>query len=84
MLKTLEIIDTLNHYGPCSAATLMTMHTVSVATLKRHIAEARLLGADVASVKVGASWSFELLNGPKVMPLCKRWIELERGRTLLS
>jgi hypothetical protein len=83
MLKTLEIIDTLNYYGACSSATLETMHSVSVATLKRHVAEARLLGADIASGRVGSVWMFELKNGSVVMPLCTKWIDLERRRSLI-
>lgn len=83
MLKTLEIIDTLNYYGVCSSATLETMHSVSVATLKRHIREARLLGADIVAVRAGKGWAFDLKNGPVVMPLCKKWIELERRRSLV-
>jgi predicted DNA-binding transcriptional regulator YafY len=83
MLKTLEIIDTLNQYGACSSSTLETMHSVSVATLKRHIQEARSLGADIASLRAGKGWAFELKNGPVVMPLCKKWIELERNRSLI-
>lgn len=83
MLKTLEIIDTLNLYGACSSITLETMHSVSSATLKRHIQEARSLGADIVAARSGKGWVFELKNGLVVMPLCKKWIELERKRSLI-
>lgn len=83
MIKTLEIIDTLNHYGACSSSTLEAMHSVSVATLKRHVSEARLLGANIVSRRVGKAWMFELINATVVMPLCTKWLELERRRSLL-
>lgn len=84
LLITLEIVDTLHRYGECSSITLETMHSVSPASLKRHLAEARLLGADIESLRAGKGWVYQLKNGSAVMPLCKIWIDLERSRSLLE
>lgn len=84
MLKiTLQIVEFLND-GPQSSAVLEERFGISVATLKRHISEARHLGADIVSARHGAAWKFELRNGPAVMRLCRKWLELENNRSLLQ
>lgn len=84
MLKTtLQIVEFLND-GPQSSAVLEARYGIGVATLKRHIAEARHLGADIVSRRDGKGWKFHLQNGPAVITLCRRWLELEHARTLVS
>jgi predicted DNA-binding transcriptional regulator YafY len=84
ILQILRLIDTLSRYGLCSADTLTTMHSVSVATLKRQINEARILGADICSVRRGGQWLYELRNADAVMPRVELWIDLEQKRDLLA
>ena len=81
---TLQIIEELNDSGPQSAAVLQQRYELSVATLKRHISTARLLGCQIVSVRHGSVWKFELRNGPAVMTLCRKWLEIEKNRTLLE
>lgn len=82
-MTTLEIIQELNDLGPQSASVLQGRYELSPATLKRHISQARLLGCEIVSLRHGAGWKFELHNGPAVMKLCRKWLELEKNRSLL-
>lgn len=84
LLTTLEIIAALGD-APATVAELQAQFgDMSIATLKRHIAEARLLGADIASLKSGKSWNYQLNNKADIRVRLARWIELERTRDLTS
>lgn len=84
LLQSLKIIDALNRYGECTAATLQTMGGISPATLKRCISEARLLGADICSVRKNVGWVYELRYADRVMTRVSQWIELEEKRDLTA
>lgn len=83
LLTTLEIIEAI---GTESASTsdLQARFEISVATLKRHLAEARLLGADIQSIRTGTSWMYHLKNNDAVRVRVAQWIELERTRDLTA
>jgi predicted DNA-binding transcriptional regulator YafY len=81
-LETLLMIKTLSEYGDCSAATLQTMGKISPATLKRYIADARHLGANIVSIRSPAGVAYSLLNKAMVQPRLASWIELEQTRDL--
>lgn len=83
LLTTLEIISILSH-RPSTAAELQSFYPISIATLKRHLAEARHLGADIESVKSGKTSTYHLRNADQVSKRLQRWIELERSRDLIS
>jgi predicted DNA-binding transcriptional regulator YafY len=83
LLTTLEIISALT-VDSASASELQATFGVSIATLKRHIAEARDLGADILSIKSGKTWTYSLQNSHQVRARLNRWIELERSRDLTS
>jgi len=83
LLITLEIIQTLD-VRSASAADLMTKFSVSVAGLKRHISEARLLGAKIESVRFGKGWVYLLTNKDAVRVKAHQWIQLERQRDLTA
>lgn len=80
-LTTLEIIEALSS-ADATAAQLQTQFDLSIATLKRHIAEARHLGAKIESVKLGKVSTYTLRNGQEVTARLDRWLELERSRDL--
>lgn len=80
-LTTLQIIQALGVHSS-SAADLMTQFSVSVAGLKRHISEGRLLGAKIQSVRSGKGWVYVLANHDAVRVMLTRWIELELARDL--
>ena len=69
--------------GQVSTVDLCRTLDVSVATLKRHIAEAQHLGAAIESVKLGRSWLYHCPNYDQCAPRLLRWIELERARSLV-
>lgn len=81
LLTTLEIISVLTR-DTASASELQATFGISIATLKRHIAEARSLGADILSIKSGTTWTYVLQNSAQVRTRLNRWIELERTRDL--
>lgn len=83
LLQTLRIIETLSRTD-ATTETLCKQFDASSATVKRYLAEARDLGADIRSVRSGASWLYELRNADSVMPRTLRWIELEEKRDLRS
>jgi DNA-binding IclR family transcriptional regulator len=56
----------------------------SPATMKRYLAELRHLGCQIVSRRESGGWVYRLENADAVQRLLLRWIELERGRTLLS
>jgi len=81
LLITLEIVDACR--TPRSAAALCAEFGLSVATLKRRLADVRNMGAHIESVKIGARWVYHLANEPMVSARLARWIELERSRSLV-
>ena len=81
LLTTLEIISALSG-ADATAAQLQTQFNLSIATLKRHIAEARHLGAKIESVKLGKVSTYTLRNSQEVTARLDRWLELERSRDL--
>jgi predicted DNA-binding transcriptional regulator YafY len=84
LLTTLEIVAALGD-SPATAAELQAQFGgMSIATLKRHIAESRLLGADIESVKFGKSWTYQLNNKADIRVRLARWIDLEKTRDLTS
>lgn len=78
LLDTLTIVDTLRA-GDATAADLAALLDVSPATLKRHIAEARHLGAVIESVRGAGGWRYVLRNSAKLRHL-DAWLRLERTR----
>lgn len=83
LLQTLNLVETLSRFD-ASAETLSRQLDVSPATLKRHLVEARAMGADIRSVRLGAGWVYELRNASAVMPRVSLWIDLEGKRDLLG
>lgn len=84
LLTTLEIVAALCA-RPSSAAELQAAFgNIGIATLKRHIAEARLLGADIESVKNGKASLYQVNNPDAIQARLQRWIELEKTRDLTA
>ena len=81
LLITLEILVTLAKM-PTSTSELMTKFGISQAGVKRHIAEARLIGADIVSVKSTGVSRYELRNWPAISRRTEMWAQLERERDL--
>jgi hypothetical protein len=67
-----------------TAAELMEQHGITGITLKRYIAEARGLGAEIVLVKKAGKSYYRLENFPAIKKRLKRWIELEEQSTLLE
>ena len=67
-----------------SLAYLVQRSGVSPATLKRYLGELRHLGCQIVSRRESGGWVYRLENAEAVQRLLLRWIELERGRTLLE
>jgi len=83
LLTTLEIVASLADH-PASAADLQARFGgISLATLKRHLSEARTLGAQVSSFKSGKAWSYRLDNYEDIRARLHRWIDLEQTRNLV-
>lgn len=81
-LKTLQVIESLSRYD-AGTETLGRQLDLSPATVKRYISDARLLGADIVSARVGGLWVYELRNWDAIKARTLRWIELEKTRSLL-
>lgn len=82
LLKTLHLVKALSG-GPLSALALRQLLGVSNATLNRHLAEARHLGAQIKAVQAGRAWTYHLENWPACERTVGRWIELEEARTIV-
>lgn len=67
-----------------SLAYLVQRSGVSPATMKRYLGELRHLGCQIVSRRESGGWVYRLENADAVQGLLLRWIELERGRTLLE
>lgn len=85
LLLTLQITQMMVNSGQCSAEFLSTYLGISDRTLKRHIASARHLGADIRPFRAGRHWIYECVNRDDIKKLgrLQRWIELEESRTLV-
>lgn len=81
LLSTLEIILQLGKI-PTSTIDLMAQFAVSQACVKRYIADARVLGADIVSVKSKGVSRYELRNWSAICRRTQRWAQLERERDL--
>lgn len=81
LLQTLRMIETLSR-ADANAETLGRQLEASPATVKRYLAEARLLGADIFSVRMNGGWVYELRNAKAVMKRVLQWIDLEEKRDL--
>lgn len=79
LLVTLRMIERLSH-GPQSAAALGAEFGLSPIGVKRHVREARVLGAAVRSVRGPGGWNYELQDAARVIERTRRWIELESVR----
>jgi biotin operon repressor len=79
LLVTLRMIELLTG-APQSAAALAAEFNLSPVGVKRHIGEARLLGAELVSVRAAGTWRYELRNPARVIERTRRWIELENSR----
>lgn len=84
LLQQLEIVERLAGAGylGLSAARLCEDHGVSLATLKRHLAELRHLGARIESYGGGrCPWHYRLRNWPEIEKTVSTWLRLERARS---
>lgn len=69
-------------HEPLSTADLMSRYDVTERTVKRMIAEARHLGADIGSERRGRRYVWRVRNWPAIERITTRWIELEERRDL--
>jgi hypothetical protein len=80
-LITLRIVSSLAG-GDQAPAEIMEREGISSATLKRHIADARDLGAAIVSVKKASRFYYRLDNYDTIKRRLNSWIELETTRDL--
>jgi hypothetical protein len=80
-LLTLRIVSSLAG-GDQAPAEIMEREGISSATLKRHIADARDLGAAIVSVKKASRSYYRLDNYDTIKRRLNSWIELETTRDL--
>lgn len=83
LLHCLRLIETLSRFD-ANAETLGRQLDVSPATVKRYVAEARVLGADICSVRMNGGWVYELRNAEQVATRLRQWIDLEEKRDLTA
>lgn len=67
-----------------SADALCSRAGVSVATLKRYLAELRHVGCQIVSRREPSGWVYRLENAEAVRVILLRWLDLERRRTLVT
>jgi hypothetical protein len=82
-LVMLRLVDGLAS-ADRTTAELMEQHGITGITLKRYIADARHLGAEIVSVKKAGKSYYRLDNYGAIKKRLKRWIELEEQNTLLD
>jgi len=82
-LNTLIIVRRLGEIGPAPVGSIAAYLGVGPATVKRYIATARHMGADIVSVRAGGVFSFELRNWPACKTIVLKWIALEEARTFV-
>lgn len=84
LLQQLEIVERLaaaGHVG-LSAARLCEDQGVSLATLKRYLADLRHLGARIESYGGGrCAWHYRLRNWAEIEKTVSTWLRLERARS---
>ena len=84
LLQQLEIVERLSNagYSGLSAARLCEDAGISLATLKRYLAELRHLGARIESYGGGRGpWHYRLRNWQEIEKTVTVWLRLERART---
>lgn len=85
MLTTLQIIKYLGVIGGGKSAKLLcSLHSISLATLKRHIAEARHLGAQIESYRSKNESLYRLNNWDACSARVTTWIDLMEHDSVLS
>lgn len=82
LLKTLYLIRSLGS-GPLSSSELQAGLGISRATLNRHIADARHMGADIEAVQGKRAWLYELRNWNQCAHNVRTWIDLEENRKVV-
>lgn len=70
--------------APVSTAELMDRYDVSERTVKRHIREARHMGAELVAERHADGYRWRCTNWPAIERNTTRWIELEERRDLRS
>ena len=78
---TLLIIKDLSIYL-LTGKELCEKYGISIATLKRNIAEAKHLGADIQSVKRNNENYYELKNWMAIKHRSERWLDLQLAQSL--
>ena len=84
LLTTLQIIQELGQNGPKPTNILMLIGEISDASVKRYVAEARTMGADITVVSSHEGHRYTLNNWSEVQEKTNQWIELEISRELRS
>lgn len=79
---TLNILNLLSEHSYSAAELQRRCDGISLATLKRHIAEGRELGAKIESLKSGSTWCYHLKNKDAIAVRLHIWLELESTRDL--
>lgn len=80
--KTLQVVQLLNG-ADLSAVELCQALGVSVATLKRYVADARHMGARIESYGGGRNpWFYRLNNWEQIAARVGVWVVLESSRDL--
>lgn len=82
MLQTLNIIMQLSKLN-LSAIELCILNNLSIATVKREIAEARHLGAKISSIREGKEAKYKLENWESCKKRTEKWHELELKRCVV-
>jgi hypothetical protein len=86
LLVTLEVAETMSEpMSEWSAVELCERHGVSIATLKRYIADLRHMGARI-TVRGGGKnpWFYRFDNADQCAKTLGTWLRLERERTLIA
>ena len=80
----LKIIRRLGEDGNYPGDVLAQIEKISIPTLKRHIAEARRMGADIVSVRDAPTKShvYEIRNWERISKKVLQWSSLESARNL--
>jgi len=83
LLKTLYLIRCLGA-ASLSSAELQAALSISRATLNRHIAEARHLGAKITAVQGNRAWVYTLENWSECQNRVRTWIALEEADSVVE
>jgi len=82
LLLTLNLIRDIALYTTETTEALCDEYGISDRTFKRHIEEARHLGADLQAVKTGKHWVWVCNNWSDIEQRVNTWHELETQRDL--